>query len=324
MMQTPGSNGLGPMQAAGYPPGGGFGAPPGGGGFGAPPGGGGFGAPPGGGGFGPPPGGGFGAPPGAGGFGPPPGGGFAAGGGPMMGGARVNYGGAGGSLFAVYLVSVMLPLMGVYIGGAVCMGGVMAATRDSSGQPSGAGIALMGVLGLALFAGLLMAGLHGATKMLQYYWSNVTIEGKRCTYHGTAGGLFGVIIVPLLLVYCTMGIYSPWFACKLHHWILSQVDVQGERLQFTGEGGGLLGIWLIGSILTGLTFGIYFPWYHNNLLEYYWNNTSISGRGFRFQKDPGGFFGMWLLNTVLIMCTGGIYTPWAMSNQWDWEAKHIG
>jgi uncharacterized membrane protein YjgN (DUF898 family) len=243
----------------------------------------------------------------------------------MGGGGRVNYRGGGGSLFAVYLMAIMLPLFGVYILGAVSIGGVMVATRDgSTGQPSTAGVALMMILGLALSAAIIGVAIVGANKLLKYYWENMTIEGKACAYHGTAGGLVSAMLVPALLTACTMGIYTPWYICKLKSWVYSQIDVSGERLQFNGDGGGLLGIWLLGSILCSITCFIYFPWHHNNLLEYEWNNTTLSGRPFRFQKDPGGFFGMWLLNTVLVLCTSGFYTPWAMSNAWDWEAKHIG
>jgi uncharacterized membrane protein YjgN (DUF898 family) len=243
----------------------------------------------------------------------------------MMSGGRVNYSGAGGSLFAVYLMAIMLPIMGVYIvfGGAIAA--TMFATRDSAtNQPSGVGSALIGLLAVCLYAGAITVALFGVNKLFKYYWDNMSIEGKRTTYHGTVGGLVSTMFVPAILTACTFGIYTPWAICKFKNWMYSQVDVSGERLQFNGDGGGLLGIWLLGNILCSVTCFIYFPWHHNNMLEYEWNNTTLSGRPFRFQKDPGGFFGMWLLNTVLTMCTVGIYTPWAMSNTWDWEAKHIG
>ena len=241
-----------------------------------------------------------------------------------MGAGRVGYLGTGGSLFGVYLMAVLLPIIAVEVVGFGLIGGIAAATRDSAtGQPSTVGSLVSGLIGLVLAPAFIYIAIRGANALLGYYWANVSIEGKRCTYQGTPGALFGAVFVPLLLLYCTFGIYTPWFLCKMKNYVYSQVDVQGERLQYNGDGGSLLGVWLLGSILTGITCGIYFPWYHNNLLEYEWNNTAISGRPFRFQKDPGGFFGMWLLNMVLTMCTGGIYAPWAMSNTWDWEAKHV-
>ena len=243
----------------------------------------------------------------------------------MGGGGRVNYSGAGGSLFSVYLLGVFLPVLGVELLGFGSAGGIVAATRDSAtNQPSSAGSAIAGLLMLLTYIGLFFVVIAGMNKLLKYYWDNITIEGKRSVYHGTAGGLISAMIVPMIMTACTFGIYTPWYITKMKSWIYSQVDVSGERLAYSGDGGSLLGIWLLGSILTSVTFGIYFPWYHNNMLEYEWNNTSISGRGFRFQKDPGGFFGMWLLNTVLTICTCGFYAPWAISNQWDWESKHVG
>lgn len=273
----------------------------------------------------PPPGGNFGALPPGGGFGSPPGGGFIPPGGGMMSGGRVNYTGNGGSVFAVWLMAILLPTMAAALVGFLPAAGLFfMALKGSPQHPEPTLLGLAGVLYLAGFVAVLGVSVVGANKMMKHYWENVTIEGKRCAYQGTVGGLVGALIVPALLTSCTLGLYSPWFACHMRRWIFSQVDVSGEHLHFNGDGGGLLGIWLLGSILTGLTFGIYFPWHHNNMLEYAWNNTSISGRSFRFQKDPGGFFGVWLLNLVLRMCTSGLYYPWALSNEWDWEAKHIG
>ena len=59
-----------------------------------------------------------------------------------------------------------------------------------------------------MYVGIFFVAIAGMNKLLKYYWDNITIEGKRCAYHGTAGGLISTMIVPLLITMCTMGIYT--------------------------------------------------------------------------------------------------------------------
>ncbi|MBL8603337.1 MAG: DUF898 family protein [Myxococcales bacterium] len=335
MMQVSGGGAEVPMMMGGYPGGGGFGPPPGGGGFGPPPGGGGFGPPPGGGGFGPPPGGGgFGPPPG-GGFGPPPGGGFGpppggggfgpppGGGGFGMPGGRVAYTGTGGALAMGMIVGVILPILVAYmiLGGAVFAGQQM---RGDAGQ------AISALGGLVGGVAILVLGLIGANKMIGFYWDNLTIEGKRCQYRGTVGGLVGAMIVPYILTALTLGIYTPWLFAKLKHFIYENVDVGGERLQFSGNPGDLLGlvviyivIVVVGAFLGGIPTILALPWIMNKFSEWEWNNSSISGRAFRYQSEFGDRLVNILVSGLLAGCTLYIGLPWSMVMQWDYEAKHI-
>lgn len=239
-----------------------------------------------------------------------------------MGGAgRVAFGGKGGDLIVMYIVQVVLPLLGAYMIPALIGGGISAAFRN--GNNPGIGAAIAAPFMLIAVAGLIWGSLNAMVRITRFHYENVTIEGKRCQYHGTVGGLVKAMWLDYVIMACTFGLYFPWYVTKLNKYTYSQVDVQGERLEFNGDPGSLLGTYFLGMILTSLTFGIYFPWFANNMYEWRWNGTSISGRPFRFMKDPGGLFGQWILNAVLTMCTGGIYAPWAMCAMWDWETRHI-
>ena len=335
----PGAGGFGPPPGGvgfvGPPGGGGFGGPPGGGGFGGPPGGGGFGGPPGGGGFGPPPGGGgFGGPPGGGGFGPPPGGpggfgpppGGPGGFGPPPGGmmppvgrsGRVVFAGRGGDLIVTYLMHVMIP-MGAVLG--VAFAG--AAVAPAFDNPAAAFVISMPIA-LCLTVGIFWAALHGVVTLSRFHYENLTIEGQRCQYNGTVGGLVKTMWLDYVIMACTMGLYFPWYVTKLNKYEYSQVAVQsGEQLEFHGDPASLLGTYLIGAILMSLTGGLYFPWFANSMYEWRWNATSLGGRPFQFQKDPGGLLGTWLIQSLLTVCSGGIYAPWAICNMTEWEMRHV-
>lgn len=330
MMQVPGNNSSGPLAMGGYPGGGGFGPPPGGGGFGpppgggafGPPGGGGFGPPPGGGSFGPPPGGGFGPPPG-GGFGPPPGGGFGPPAGFGMPGGRVAFNGTGGGIAMAVLLGVVVPFVvafGIFGAGI----GIGSSMRGDAGQAISALSAIVG--GIAILAVSIIA----TNKMIGLYWDNMSIEGKRCQYHGTVGGLIGAMIVPYLLIGLTFGIYTPWAYAKLKQHIYANVDVGGERLQFNGNPGDIISLVLIyivvsvvGSFLAGLPTLLILPWIMNKFSEWEWNNTTLSGRGFRYESDYGGRFANLFVSGLLMIFTLYFGMPWAIAMQWDYEAKHI-
>ena len=244
------------------------------------------------------------------------GGGFAAPGG------RVVYNGTGGGLFMGILVGVLLPIFVAY---ALLFGSVMVGqqVRGDAGQAISALGSLVG--GLALLVVMLIA----ANKMIGLYWDNVVIEGKRCQYRGTVGGLVGALIVPYILTGITFGIYFPWLYAKMKEFVFANVDVGGERLVFNGNPSDLLGKFLImlaivifGSIVVvGPILGG--AWFANELSAWEWNSTTISGRPFRYQATLGEVLVNQILVGLLAGCTMYIGLPWAMVMRWDFEAKHI-
>jgi hypothetical protein len=338
--QPPGGQ---PQGGYGQPPGGGYGPPPGGqppggygqppGGYGPPPGGqppGGYGQPPGGG-YGPPPGGGYGPPPGPGappggpGWGAPPGGGYGA---PMGAqgalGMRAAFTGDGGKLFATYLLYVTAPIVGAMIVflALSAIGGLI----DGAAGTGGAIAIPFTLLGaLVLMAAYIAVPLVFMNKFFGFYFEALTLDGQRCNYVGTAGGLLKSQFVNLLLVSITFGIYTPWALVNLKKWTYENVEVGGQRgrLTFHGDGGTLFGTYLLGMILTCCTFFIYGAWLANDIFAFYWDNTKLDGRGFAFKKDPGGFLGTYILTMLLSFCTAYIYLPWGICNLLKWEAERV-
>lgn len=238
-----------------------------------------------------------------------------------MGGAgRVAFAGKGGDLIVTYLVQVVLPMFGIYVVFGGIGAGIQMAFRNSN--PT-LGAALSMPFMLCLGVGVFWAALNGMIRLTRFHYENLTLEGKRCQYHGTVGGLVKAMWLDYIIMACTFGLYFPWYVTKANKYTYSQVDVQGERLEFNGDPGTLLGTYILGVILLTFTCWIYYPWFVNDMYEWRWNGTSIGGRPFRFVKDPGGLFGQWILNAILTVCTGGIYAPWAACAMWDWETRHV-
>ena len=55
---------------------------------------------------------------------------------------------------------------------------------------------------------------------MHWLTKNTTIDGKQLCFKGTGTGLFGNWLLILLLSVITLGIYTPWGACRSYRWIV--------------------------------------------------------------------------------------------------------
>lgn len=260
------------------------------------------------------------APPG-GGYGPPPGGMGGMGGAP---GQRVVFQGDGGKLFGVYLLYAVAPVFVAYTIFGILVG--MGMAIDKAVRADGILIVAMGGIGgLLLLAGILTASVLFANKFQGFYYEALSIDGQQCQYTGTPAEIAKIIVINALLTNITCGIYTPWAMVRMKQFIDSKVLVNGQpnRLTFHGDPASLLGTYILGVILTSVTCGIYGPWFANDIFAFMWENTKIDGRPFQFRKDPGGFFGTYLLNMILSYITCGIYAPWGICNILKWETERV-
>ena len=99
----------------------------------------------------------------------------------------------------------------------------------------------------------------------KYIAKNISLETEtgpvKFEFRGTGGGLFVTFIVGVLLTYLTLGIYGPWFQCKLIKFVYDNsagTTAEGKeyQLKFTGTGGELFCTILVGYLLTIVTCGI--------------------------------------------------------------------
>lgn len=142
----------------------------------------------------------------------------------------------------------------------------------------------------------------------------------RFEYTGTGAGLFAELIVGLLLTVCTLGLYSPWFVCRLADWIARYtrlVDDRGNsvRFEFVGNGADLFGTLIVGVILTVLTFGIYSFWLSVNLTRFLLENLVAEDADgnevdISFHGTGADLFARIIVDYILTIITLGLYTPW--------------
>lgn len=63
--------------------------------------------------------------------------------------------------------------------------------------------------------------------MMKFVISHVVVDGKRLTFDGTGGQLFGNWIKWFLLTLITCGIYGFWVTPRLYRWIASHTHIEG-------------------------------------------------------------------------------------------------
>jgi uncharacterized membrane protein YjgN (DUF898 family) len=204
----------------------------------------------------------------------------------------------------------------------------------------GTGGELFGQLFVGMLLMMVTLGIYGpwfVCRMLNYYSSKTsagpTARGNlQFEFRGSGGSLFGVMIVGYLLTMITLGIYFPWFICKLTRYftdnlVARSADGTQYQLKFNGEGGALFGTWLLGAILSVITLYIYLPWFMCNVRKFFYQNTQILENGqpvgqLDFVGDGASLLGTFIVGVLLTWVTAGIYFSWFKVNLMKFWARN--
>lgn len=81
-----------------------------------------------------------------------------------------------------------------------------------------------------------------------------TDENRRLFFRGSGGSLFGIQLINMLLILCTLGIYLFWAKVRVRRYLWSQTEFEGDRFAYHGTAGELL----IGSLKAAVVFGLPF------------------------------------------------------------------
>ena len=100
-------------------------------------------------------------------------------------------------------------------------------------------------------------------------------------YTGSGMEMLWRVILGVLLMFITLGIYYPWFMNGLIKYACSCIEVNNPpggvqpNVRFTGSGFGLLLRFIAWYFLTYLTLGIFLPWALNGMFRYAVENIEI-------------------------------------------------
>lgn len=262
---------------------------------------------------------------------------------PVAGGEwRFQYTGTGGELFKEMFVGALFVMLtlGIYVPWFKCrMDRYIASKTTLTGTPRGTaqveyngtgggllGTMLVGVLLTSVTLGIYLPWF--ICNMIRFnteHTSLIAQDGTRYTFkfNGTGGALWVQFLVGELLSMITLGIYAPWFMCKLQKFVFSNVQIleNGQpvgQVDFVGEGGALFGTFLVNYLLMMITLGLYAAWFNVNMRKFFAQNTRITihGRTFvgDFQGSGGDYFGILLVSGLLSTFTLGIYAFWGVTN----------
>lgn len=222
------------------------------------------------------------------------------------------------------------------------MGGpMMSGGGEMRGDFAGTGGELLGKLFVGYLLTLITFGIYMPwfiCKMTEYIASKTsfgpTPRGMvRFRFEGKGGELFKTFLVGYLLTLVTIGIYMPWFICKLQKFNVDNTVVTNDsgdeyRLRFDGTGGDLFVTFLVGYLLTLVTFGIYFAWFICKMNKWFMQNTKVvrNGQevgGMDFTGQGGELFVTILVGYLLTLVTLGIYLAWFQVKMLKFNADHM-
>jgi len=270
---------------------------------------------------------------------------------PAAGGeSRGDFAGTGRELFGQLLVGYVLTIVtaGIYGPWFMCKFTNFLAERVTFG-PTAKGIVRFrfegqgGRLFVTFIVGYLLTmitvGIYGPwfiCKLAKFFYDNTTAttddgSSYKPSFEGRGGQLFVTFIVGYLLVMLTLGIYTPWFMCKMNKWFAENTKITKNGhpvggMEFVGDGGSLLMTFIVGYLLTMITFGIYGAWFQCKLLAWQAENTKINVEGqrigMRFTGQGGELLMIIIVGYLLTMLTLGIYMFWMMAKLIKWQASN--
>jgi uncharacterized membrane protein YjgN (DUF898 family) len=159
---------------------------------------------------------------------------------------------------------------------------------------------------------------------------------RRFMFHGSAGTLFGIWLVNILLTLVTLGVYRFWGKVRVRRYVLSQASFDGDRFAYHGTGKELLvgfvkaalfiGLPIAAMNLAGLLSGdkllsgaarvltwgalmVVLPMAMVGARRYRLSRTSWRGIRFSFRGAARDFVKIFLAGAFLTPLTLGLYYP---------------
>ena len=254
---------------------------------------------------------------------------------------RFKFSGTGGGLLVKFIVGMLLSMitLGIYLPWFAVNLAKYIYEHTTIVTPQGE-VRLQfrgtgGKLFVAMIVGYLLClitlGIYSPwfiTNLLKYFTENSSAtspggQGYALEYNGTGGGLFVTFLVGYLLSIITLGIYVPWFMCKVSRFVLDNTSImqgsaQAGTLAFTGAGGDLFVTFIVGYLLSIITLGIYSFWFAVKLMQFYAGSTEVTLAGVTWVGDfdgtGGNFLVINLVGYLLTLITVGIYGAWYCCN----------
>jgi len=165
---------------------------------------------------------------------------------------------------------------------------------------------------------------------------------RRLTFHGSAGTLFGIYVVNVLLTIATFGFYRFWGKVRVRRFMLSQTGFEGDRFAYHGTAKELLigfvkAVLFVGMPITALSLAarlsgdrtlhlatqaftsllvfIFIPIAMVGARRYRLSRTSWRAIRFSFRGRAWPFVRVFVAGSILSMLTLTLYYPFFQARQ---------
>lgn len=161
------------------------------------------------------------------------------------------------------------------------------------------------------FVPLILIGSH------RYLLSRTSYRGIRFRFAGLVGDIYKELLIGMLLLIVTMGLYWPWFFNKYNSFLTNNSHYGNESFRFEANPKELFRIMIKGYLLSILTFGIYSFWFEAELHRFIVNHTSFQGKQLQSELTGGKLFKVTILSLLMVGASMGLAMPWAVILQME-------
>ncbi len=161
---------------------------------------------------------------------------------------------------------------------------------------------------LLIYVVLVPLAIVGARR---YRLSRTSWRGIRFSFRGPARGFVRLFARDSLLTLLTLGLYYPWFALRRHAFLVSHSYFGTEPFRFDGRGLDLFRVYARLGLLGPPTLGLYWFWFQARRQRYLWEHTAIAGARFESSVTGGRLLRLRLGNALILLGTLGLGWPWA-------------
>jgi uncharacterized membrane protein YjgN (DUF898 family) len=260
----------------------------------------------------------------------------------------LTFHGAGGTLFGIYIVNVLLTLatLGWYrFWGKVRVRNFMLSQTSFEGDRfayHGTGKELLlGFFKALLFVGLPITVLGAVAELSQnkmvfvgiriftsvlllvfipvaivgawrYRLSRTSWRGIRFSFRGRASAFVKVFVEGSLLSMLTLSLYYPFFQARQQRFMISQTHFGRRPFRFDGRGRDLFGAYLLTVLLFLPTLGLYTFWFQARKTRYFWEHTFFEAARFRCTVTGRQLMNLTIGNWVILLVTLGLAWPWVV------------
>jgi uncharacterized membrane protein YjgN (DUF898 family) len=272
----------------------------------------------------------------------------------------LTFHGAGGPLFSIYIINVLLTIVtcGIYyFWGKVKVQNYLLNQTEIEGDrfafhatgkelligflkavlifvlpsallntlPELMGAAVLIKWGAAILAyGIIMVfipiAMVGARR---FRFSRTSWRGIRFSFRGQAWEFVRLFTWGLFLTAMTLGIYYPVFDTRRYGFFVSHSYFGNRQFRFNGNWRELFGAYLLTLALTLPTLGLCWFWYMARKQRFFWAHTFFGSARFRYDVTGRALLNFHLGNLLLLVVTLGVALPWIMIRKIHFVSKYL-